>query len=94
MKNIYDIIITSNTKYTNKRNTTNNRNLNNQQHKLNTNNNKKKLTQKRNIDKSILQYFPSTNTKVTIPNESSSKPSLTSNLLDSFLTTKTHQIVQ
>ena len=80
MKEKFDMFDTSKVKDTNKRNTTNNSNSNNQHHELNTNNNiKMKSNQQRNTTNSILQYFPATNAKVTIPNHSSSKPSVTFN---------------
>ena len=80
MKYIFDIFDTSKVKATNRRNKTNNSDSNNQQYKLNKRNiNKNKPNQQRNTTNSILQYFPATNAKVTIPNHSSSKPSVTFN---------------
>ena len=60
MKDTFDIFKTSKAPDANKRNTTNNSNLNNHQYQLPTNNNNNTTyIQKRNTTKSILQYFPS-----------------------------------
>lgn len=89
MKGTFDIFKTSKAIDINKRNTTNNSNLNNHQHQLPTNNNNNTTyIQKRNTTKSILQYFPSTNAKEAIPNESSSTTLLTPNRPASFLKNK------
>ena len=93
MKGIFDIFKTSKAIDVNKGNTTNNSNLNNQHHKLNTNNNTKGKSNKKNQSYfTILPFY--TNAKATLPTESSSKPSFTSNRPDSFITTKTQQIIK
>ena len=95
MKDTFDIFNTSKAKDDNKINTTNNSNLNNQHHKSNTNNNTKKQSNKKKYNQSYFTIIPFyTNAKATLPTESSSKPSFTSNRPDSFITTKTQQIIQ
>ena len=95
MKDIFDIFKNSKATDANNRNTTINSNLNNHQHPLPTNNNNNNTSiKKRNRTQTILQHFPSSNAKETIPNESSSTNPLTPNRLDSFLKTKTQQIIQ